>query len=74
MKKKTIDKWEAMTESRYSWPRPKRISIYLFDNQIKMLEEIRRDKGMRKRHVFFEAIQAYIGTYLRQKEERERRP
>jgi len=74
MKKKVLEDWRVTTQSGYGWPHPKRISIYLFDAQIKMLEEIAKDKGIRKRHVFFEAIQFYIGTYLRQKKEREERP
>jgi len=57
-----------------NWPKPKRISVYLFENQIKMLEEIAQDKKISKRHIFFEAIGSYIGTYLRQKEESEKRP
>jgi len=56
------------------WPKSKRISVYLFKNQIEMLEEIARERGIRKRHVFFEAVQAYIGTYLRNKEDQKRRP
>jgi hypothetical protein len=60
--------------SGYRWSKPKRISVYIFENQLKMLEEIARDKGVSKRHVFFEAIQFYIGTYLRQKEDGEKRP
>lgn len=74
VKKKTIDKWEAGLLSGYVWPKPKRISIYLFENQIKMLEEIAADGGVRKRHIVFECVQAYISQYLRNKEERERRP
>jgi hypothetical protein len=64
MKKKLIDDWQRPKKKGDTWPRPKRISIYLFENQIKMLEEIAREKGMSKRHVFFEAIQTYIGFYL----------
>jgi hypothetical protein len=74
MKKKISDEWGLMIKSGYDWPKSKRISVYLFKNQIEMLEEIARDKKISKRHVFFEAVQLYIGTYLRNKEERERRP
>jgi len=74
MKKKSIEKWEAGLESGYVWPKPRRISIYLFENQIKMLEEIAKDEGVRKRTVMFECAQAYIAQYLRNKEERKRRP
>jgi len=74
MKKNKEAGWEEILLSDYRWPKPKRISIYIFESQIKMLEEIARDKEISKRHVFFEAIQFYIGTYRRQKEESEKRP
>jgi len=64
MKKKSIEKWEAEDKGGQGWPKPRRISVYLFENQIKMLEQIAREKGMSKRAVFFEAIQTYIGFYL----------
>jgi hypothetical protein len=64
VRKKTINKWEAELRGGRDWPKPKRISVYLFENQIKMLEQIARERGMTKRHVFFDAIQMYIGTYL----------
>jgi hypothetical protein len=74
MKKKTIEKWEAGLESGYLWPKPKRISVYLFENQIKMLEEIAKDKGWRKRHIMFECVQSYIAEFLRNREDRKGRP
>lgn len=74
MKKNKEAKLEEMLQSDYHWPKPKRISIYIFENQLKMLQQIAQDKEVSKRHVFFEAIQFYIGTYLRNKEKRERRP
>ena len=69
MKKKTIEKWEAGLESGYDWPKPKRISVYIFDNQLRMLEEIGKEKGMRLRHIFFECFQWYIATELQNKEQ-----
>jgi len=64
MKKKIADQWEDVHESGYNWPRPKRISIYLYPAQIKMIEEISRVWKKKKRDVFFEAIQQYIGFYI----------
>ena len=66
--------WERTTESGYEWPRPKRISVYIFNNQLKMLKQIAEEKEMRLRHVFFEAFQWYIATHLQNKEEERRRP
>ncbi|MCJ7565124.1 MAG: hypothetical protein MUP52_11110 [Candidatus Aminicenantes bacterium] len=74
MKKNKEAKCEERLQSDYRWPKPKRINIYIFENQLKMLQEIAQDKEVSKRHVFFEAIQTYIGTYLRNKEECEKRP
>jgi hypothetical protein len=73
-RKKTEQNWEKSIESGYEWPRPKRISVYIFDAQLKMLKQIAKEKETRMRHVFFEAFQWYITTYLQNKEERENRP
>ena len=58
-------------EGEYSWPRPRRMSIYIFDAQLKILRQIAEEKGVRLRHVFFECFQFYIGTYLQQKREQD---
>jgi hypothetical protein len=63
--------WEETIESGYEWPRPKRISVYIFDAQLRMLRQIAKEKGLRLRHVFFEAFQFYIGVYLQNKREAE---
>jgi hypothetical protein len=55
---------EAMTESGYQWPRPERRSVYLYPVQWKMIDEISRTWKKKKRDVFFEAIQQYIGFYV----------
>lgn len=47
--------------------RPKRISIYIYPAQLKLIEEICKKRKKTKRLVFFEAIQSYIGAYLKGK-------
>jgi hypothetical protein len=64
MKKKIENEWELMHESGYTWPQPERISIYIYPAQMKMIEEISRTWKKKKRDVFFEAIQQYIGFYV----------
>lgn len=65
------DEWEKMSESGYRWPKPERISIYIYPAQLKMIEEISRVWKKKKRDVFFEAIQGYIGYYLEWKRKKE---
>ena len=67
--KKQEQEWEEMGESGYVWPRPKRISVYIFDAQLKMLRKIAKEKRISLRQIFFECFQAYIGTYLFQDKE-----
>jgi len=50
--------------SGYEFDRAKRISIYIYPSQLRMIEEIANKRKKRKRWVFMEAIQNYIGTYL----------
>ena len=64
MKKKTVEGWEAMQESGFVWPKPERIKIYIYPAQMKMIEEIALTWKKKKRDVFFEAIQQYIGFYV----------
>jgi len=64
MTKKTADQWEDMHESGYAWPHPVRISIYIYPAQMKMIDEISRVWKKKKRDVFFECIQQYIGFYV----------
>jgi len=56
--------WEETHESGYEWPKPERISIYIYPAQMKMIEEISRVWKKKKRDVFFEAVQIYIGYYV----------
>lgn len=72
MKEKTISKkvqqeWEDLFQSGYGWPNPVRISIYIYPAQLKMIEEIVRVWKKKKRDVFFEAVQQYIGYYYQWK-------
>ncbi|GAG99862.1 unnamed protein product, partial [marine sediment metagenome] len=39
------------------------IMIYIFPNQLEMLEKIEKKTGKRKRHMFFEMIAQYIAEY-----------
>lgn len=41
----------------------KRISIYIYDSQLKKIDEICKKREKTKRIVFFEAIQNYIALY-----------
>jgi hypothetical protein len=41
----------------------KRIPIYIYNAQLKKIEEICRKRNKRKRNVFFEAMQIYISLY-----------
>ena len=41
----------------------KRISIYIYDSQLKKIDEICKKRKKTKRIVFFEAIQNYIALY-----------
>jgi hypothetical protein len=61
---KTESEIERMTESGYRWPFPERRNIYLYPAQWKMLDEISRVWKKKKRDIFFEAIQQYIGVYV----------
>jgi len=54
-------------QSEYKSDRPKRISIYIYPAQLKLIEEICKKRKKTKRLVFFEAIQSYIGAYLKGK-------
>lgn len=65
------EEWEGMVESGYQWPRPFRVSVYIYPVQMKMLEEIARVWKKKKRDVFFEAFQTYIGYYVEWKNERD---
>jgi len=62
--KKLADEWESMCQSGYSWPRPFRIKVYIYPAQMKMIEEISHVWKKKKRDVFFEAFQQYIGFYV----------
>ena len=66
--------WEKTAESGYQWPSPKRISVYIFNHQLKMMKQIAEEKEMRLRHVFLEAFQWYIATHLQNKEEEQEPP
>ena len=61
--------FERSCESGYEWPRARRISIYIYPAQMKMIDEISRVWKKKRRDVFFEAIQQYIGFYWRWKNE-----
>jgi hypothetical protein len=71
MKKDAAQEWEKTIESGYKWPNPERIKIYIYPAQLKMIEEISRVWKIKKRDIFFEAIQAYIGYYAQWKEKKE---
>jgi hypothetical protein len=62
--KKVRKEWEELFQSGYEWPKPKRISIYIYPAQMRMIEEIARVWKKKKRDVFLEAIQTYIGFYF----------
>ncbi len=47
----------------YESDRAKRISIYIYPAQLKIIEEICKKRKKTKRWVFFEAVQGYIGAY-----------
>ena len=47
--------------------KPKRISVYIYPAQLRMIETICKKRGKTKRWVFFEAVQSYIGAYLKGK-------
>jgi len=74
MKKKMIDEWERMNESGYDWPKPIRISIYIYPAQLKMIEEIARTWKQKKRDVFLQAIQTHIGFYANWKADKTGKP
>lgn len=42
---------------------PVRIMIYIFPNQLEMIEKIAKKTGKRKRHIFFEMIAQYIADW-----------
>lgn len=42
---------------------PIRITIYIFPNQLEMIEKIAKKTGKRKRHIFFEMIAQYIADW-----------
>ena len=46
---------------------PKRISIYIYDSQLKKIEEICKKRKKTRRIIFFEAIQNYIALYKEKK-------
>lgn len=50
-------------QSGYESNRARRISIYIYPAQLKIIEEICKKRMKTKRLVFFEAIQGYIGAY-----------
>jgi hypothetical protein len=61
--KKAVRKWESLFQSGYEWPNPVRISIYIYPAQMRMIEEISRVWKKKKRDIFLEAVQQYIGLY-----------
>ena len=42
---------------------PLRISVYIYRNQLQILDEICRKRRKPRRMVFLEAFQSYIGSY-----------
>jgi len=42
---------------------PIRITIYIFPNQLRLIEKISKKTGKRKRHIFFEMIAQYIADW-----------
>jgi hypothetical protein len=44
---------------------PIRISVYIYPAQLRIIEEICKKREKTKRWVFFEAIQSYIGAYIK---------
>jgi len=49
----------------YSADKAKRISIYIYPAQLKMIEKISKKRKKTKRQIFLEAIQSYIGAFLK---------
>ncbi len=52
-----------LKEAKKARPEVKRISIYIYDSQLKKIDEICKKRKKTKRIVFFEAIQNYIALY-----------
>ena len=71
MSKKVLQKWEDLESSGYDWPTPQRIKIYIYPAQMKMIEEISRVWKRKKRDIFFEAVQQYIGYYVEWRQKKE---
>lgn len=74
IKKQIIDEWLIRDQSGYVWPDPQRIKIYIYPAQMKMIEEISRVWKKKKRDIFFEAIQTYIGFYVEWKNRSPKKP
>jgi len=49
---------------------PVRVKVYIFPNQLEMLEKIAAERGVTKRHIFFECFGFYIGNYLQEEADR----
>ena len=71
MSKKVLERWEGLESSGYDWPRPERISIYIYPAQMKIIEEISKVWKKKKRDIFFEAVQQYIGYYVEWRQRKE---
>lgn len=49
--------------SREKFLEIQRLSIYIYDAQLKKIDEICKKRGKTRRIVFFEAFQSYIALY-----------
>ncbi len=52
-----------LNETKKDCTEVKRISIYIYDSQLKKIDEICKKRKKTKRIVFFETIQNYIALY-----------
>lgn len=54
---------KKLSKGKYDFFKVKRISIYMYNAQLKKIDEICQKRQKTKRRVFLEAIQNYIALY-----------
>ena len=56
-------KMNHLSESKEDFSELKRIPVYIYDAQLKKIDEICQKRNKTKRIIFFEAFQIYISLY-----------
>lgn len=62
-----MEKLKSLTETSKDFFEVKRIPIYIYNAQLKKIDEICQKRNKTRRVILFEAIQTYISLYEQRK-------